>query len=82
MTNLLSDAAKVRILADLLVPLQEEEYQLKLLQVANSADGDEMVPGQDFTYAERLTDLTDAQGRLLSAADETIVNQLRGSNGN
>ena len=79
--DLLSDAVKARILAGLLMPLQEEEYQLLLLRTANDADGDEMVPGQDFTYTERLNELTDAQERLLSAADETIVNQLRGING-
>ena len=79
--DLLSDGVKVRILADLLMPLQEEEYQLSLLRTANNADDEELVPGQDFTYGERLSDLADAQERLLSAADETIVNQLRGING-
>ena len=76
--DLLTGDAKARVLGSLLTPLQEEEYQLRLLQAANGSGHDEMIPGQDYTYGDRLSDLVAAQERLLSAADDEIVERLRG----
>ena len=78
MIGLLDEDAKARILAGLLVPLQEEQYQLGLLRAANGSKRDDTVPGQNFTYAERLAELGDAEERLLAAAEDTIVERLRG----
>lgn len=75
---MLTDATKARVLGNLILPLQEEEYQLRLLREANGSDDGDVVPGQDYTYADRLSDLAGAQERLLSAADDRIVERLRG----
>lgn len=76
--DLLTEASKARVLGNLLLPLQEEEYQLRLLQEANESGDDELVPGQNYTYSDRLSDLVGAQERLLSAADDKIVKRLKG----
>lgn len=75
--RLLSTEIKARILAELLAPLEEQEYQLRLLHKANDASMTEVVPGESFTYDERLGDLRKAQDRLLAAAEPDVVEAMR-----
>lgn len=77
MIDLLGAAGRARILSQMLVSLQEQEYDLRLAQLANGADDYETVPGQDYTYGTRLAELAAAQKRLVESADENVVNGLR-----
>lgn len=77
MVDLLGPAGRARILSQMLVSLQEQEYDLRLTQLANNAEDYETVPGQDYAYGTRLAELRDAQKRLLESADENVVNGLR-----
>jgi hypothetical protein len=75
--DLLGSAGRIKVLSSVLVSLQEQEYNLALMQVANDADDHETVPGENFTYGKRLEDLRLSQKRLFDSADAEVVSGLR-----
>jgi hypothetical protein len=75
--DLLGAEGKARVLADLLASLQEQAYRIALLKDANGAADNEIVPGEKFSYGERLTELDAAQERLLDAADSEVMTEIR-----
>jgi hypothetical protein len=75
--DLLGPGGRAKILSAVLLSLQEQEYNLNLMKLANGADDHETVPGESFSYGKRLEDLAAAQKRVLNFADENEVKGLR-----
>ena len=75
--DVLGVVGKARVLADLLASLQEQEYRLVLLKDANGANESAVVPGEQFTYGERLTELRNAQQRLEDASSPEVLSEVR-----
>ena len=75
--DLLGSAGRSKVLFRVLLSLQEQEYELMLMQRVNQAEASEQVPGQAFAYCQRLDDLAAAQRRVLEFADKDVVDGLR-----
>lgn len=70
--SLVGTAQKAQMVAEFLVDLQQQQFRLELLQTANAADDDDVVPGLPvapdgvaLTYAARRDQIAKAERELL-----------------